>query len=222
MRVGIRKGAPRMNPESNPPIPSTGLWAGLVVQSTDFREYFPWNKPIYKKDLPILKKVVKKHIIDTGAWYQADLSRKQIKGIADYIVKYHGTSKTNPQRIRIQEVYPDLKDFLRWSAMSREFGEEAAKKLWEKNIYITVKTAGAKRNPPFLVINPLSKEIAKKVNAIAVGSYMIDDPKKIGKVFMTRIYDSTGIVDYVNERTEKKVMKEAKSRVKKLIRKDSR
>lgn len=206
--------------ESNPP--STGLWAGLVVQSVDFKEYFPRNKPIHKKDLPILKKVVKKHIIDTGAWYQADLSRKQIKEISNYIIEYHGTAKTNPERIKIQEVYPDLKEFLRWSAMSREFGEDAARKLWEKNIYITVKTVGAKRNPPFLVINPLSEDIAKKVNAIAVGSYMIDDPKKVDKVFMTRIYDSTGIVDYINERTEKKVMKEAKRRVKKLIQKDSR
>ena len=71
-----------------------------------------------------------------------------------------------------------------------------------------------RKNPQLLIVNPLSKKEAIKINEIPLGSYLIDDPKKIGNIYMTRIYDSSGLVDIVNAKTKKEVISEAKKRIK--------
>lgn len=66
---------------------SMRLGADIVMDSPTFRDYWCPHEKILKRDLPVLKKVIRKVIVETGAYYQTDLTRAQINQLADVIFK---------------------------------------------------------------------------------------------------------------------------------------
>lgn len=78
--------------------PAIQLWANIVMSTSIFHNYWDYEK-ILKQDLPILKRMIKDIIVNSGGWWQADLTPKQIKEIADYIYEVHNEQyKQNPQK----------------------------------------------------------------------------------------------------------------------------
>ena len=98
----------------NNPAPSIELWAGIVVSSPDFRDAFPPTSAITMKDSVLLSKLIIKRIIETGAWWQYDLSKEQIKQVAKYIIETYGEPKA-------QDVGRDINELRVVKILDKEF-----------------------------------------------------------------------------------------------------